>query len=185
MCSRCRPAELALLLALLALAGCERERREFRDRELPADGSAAMAAHAGVAGGEPGALYERNAFHVSEGARYFSWFNCSGCHGAGGGGMGPALMDGAWRYGGSVAEIAASIRDGRPNGMPAYGGRIPEQQVWQLAAYVRALSGNVPLDATPSRRDGLSATPPLTLGPELPPARQDPSADLPPPEPRP
>ena len=45
--------------------------------------------------------------------------NCVGCHSHGGGGMGPALMDGQWRYGGRIDQIATTIAEGRPNGMPA------------------------------------------------------------------
>ena len=44
--------------------------------------------------------------------------NCAGCHFNGGGGMGPPLMDNIWIYGDSIENIGASIREGRPNGMP-------------------------------------------------------------------
>src|SRR5204862_335278 len=79
------------------------------------------------------------------------WMNCAGCHAHGGGGMGPPLMDDEWRYGGSMDEIAATILDGRPNGMPSFRGRITEDQAWQLAAFVRALSAQPRQDALPSR----------------------------------
>jgi cytochrome c oxidase cbb3-type subunit 3 len=109
--------------------------------------------------------YEGNAYHVGEGQRLFKWFNCNGCHGNGGGSIGPALMDGQWRYGGSLEQIRASIEQGRPNGMPSFAGKIPSQQLWQLAAYVRSLSGNVGKDVPPSRREGMSGPPPLTRYP--------------------
>ena len=51
--------------------------------------------------------------------------------------MGLALMDGKWRYGGRIDQVAASIKEGRPNGMPAWRGRLTDDQIWQLAAYVR------------------------------------------------
>src|SRR5690606_21238546 len=63
--------------------------------------------------------YEENAFHISQGKRFYTWFNCVGCHGNGGGGSGPALMDDAWIYGSAIENIAATIREGRPNGMPS------------------------------------------------------------------
>ena len=44
--------------------------------------------------------------------------------------------------------------------MPAFGGRIPDQQVWQLVAYVQSLSGDVPQDAAPGRNDGMSVNKP-------------------------
>ena len=44
--------------------------------------------------------------------------------------------------------------------MPAFGGRVPEQQVWQLVAYVQSMSGNVPKDAAPARNDDMSTVKP-------------------------
>jgi cytochrome c oxidase cbb3-type subunit 3 len=40
--------------------------------------------------------------------------------------------------------------------MPAFGGRVPDQQVWQLVAYVQSLSGQTPQDASPGRDDDMS-----------------------------
>ena len=67
--------------------------------------------------------------------------------------MGPELMDGEWIYGGRLAQIHQTLVEGRPNGMPAWGGKIPDQQLWQLATYVRSLS----LPATARGRDGRHA----------------------------
>jgi len=53
--------------------------------------------------------------------------------------------------------------DGRPNGMPAFRGRIPEEQAWQIVAYVRSLSGLVPSDAAPNRGDELHGAEPEEL----------------------
>jgi cytochrome c oxidase cbb3-type subunit 3 len=44
--------------------------------------------------------------------------------------------------------------------MPAFGGKLPNYQIWQLAAYVRSLSGNVPKDAAPGRNDDMSVKEP-------------------------
>ena len=99
--------------------------------------------------------YENNAFAMSEGNRLYSQMNCVGCHANGGGGMGPALMDDKWIYGSQPEQIFATIVEGRPNGMPAFHGKLPDYQVWQLAAYVRSLSGNVSKDAAPGRSDDM------------------------------
>lgn len=85
--------------------------------------------------------YEGNAQAISDGQRLFEQYNCAGCHFHGGGGIGPALMDSEWIYGSSPANIYETITQGRPNGMPSYGGHIPDQQVWELVTYVRALGG--------------------------------------------
>ena len=42
---------------------------------------------------------------------------------------------------------------GRPNGMPSFGGKVSSQQLWQLTAYVRSLSGQLPKDVAPGRDD--------------------------------
>jgi len=84
--------------------------------------------------------YYDNAQAVQDGKRLFAAFNCNGCHSSGGGGMGPSLMDDEWIYGDRLEQIHQSIVQGRPNGMPAWGGKIPDAQIWELATYVRSLS---------------------------------------------
>jgi cytochrome c oxidase cbb3-type subunit III len=84
-------------------------------------------------------LYD-NQDAVIQGKRLFAQYNCSGCHSNGGGGMGPSLMDDEWIYGGRLEQIHQTLVEGRPNGMPAWGGKIPDPQMWQIAAYVRSMS---------------------------------------------
>ena len=86
------------------------------------------------------AQYYDNADAVNKGRILFGQYNCSGCHSNGGGGMGPALMDDEWIYGGRIEQIHETIVVGRPNGMPAWGGKIPDEQIWQIATYVRSMS---------------------------------------------
>jgi cytochrome c oxidase cbb3-type subunit 3 len=77
---------------------------------------------------------------IAEGKRLFNQFNCSGCHAAGGGAIGPALTDDDWVYGNSAGNIFWTIIEGRPQGMPAFGGKLSEDQVWKIVAFVRSLS---------------------------------------------
>jgi cytochrome c oxidase cbb3-type subunit 3 len=71
----------------------------------------------------------------------FASFNCVGCHmGNGGGGMGPALSNRAFIYGGKPENIFLSIYQGRPNGMPAWGTILPDDTIWDLVAYIKNLS---------------------------------------------
>ena len=72
--------------------------------------------------------------------------NCDGCHGSGGlGFVGPNLVDGRWRFGGSDSAVFSSIRDGRAQGMPAYGGLgLSDSTIWQLVTYIK--SQPVPAD---------------------------------------
>lgn len=151
----------AALLTLLA--GCYREQRPLPGAPATAvlkDPLRLSALQPGeqkvsASAGNP---YEDNAYATSQGKRLYKQYNCSGCHGSGGGGaMGPALMDDKWIYGSSSANIYATIVQGRPNGMPSFGGHIPEDQIWQLVAYVRSLSGQLSSTVAPSRSDTLSA----------------------------
>jgi cytochrome c oxidase cbb3-type subunit 3 len=78
---------------------------------------------------------------ISTGGKLFIAYNCLDCHGAeGSGAMGPSFQDGRWHFGGSPGEVFESIYQGRPDGMPAWGGRITNDQIWMLTAYVRSLS---------------------------------------------
>jgi cytochrome c oxidase cbb3-type subunit III len=91
-----------------------------------------------------GAQFEENKRAIADGEQLFGQMNCSGCHFNGGGGMGPALMSGNWRYGGQMDQIYESIAQGRPNGMPSWQYVLPPQQIWELAAYVKSLSAPAP-----------------------------------------
>lgn len=85
------------------------------------------------------AEYDGDKDMIQAGRQLYSAMNCVGCHSHGGGGMGPALMDDRWIYGSSIDHIFSSIREGRPNGMPSFRGRLPDEQIWQIAAFVRSL----------------------------------------------
>jgi cytochrome c oxidase cbb3-type subunit III len=87
-----------------------------------------------------GEEYAKSPQHIEAGKQLFQAINCSGCHSNGGGGMGPPLMDKTWIYGGSVENIASTIVEGRPNGMPSFRSLLAMEQVWELAAYVKSLS---------------------------------------------
>ena len=155
------------------MAGCERERRDFK---LPnGDHLIASTRLTELQPGSPSSPvmidspFKANAYGLSEGKRLYSAYNCVGCHAQGGGAIGPALMDHRWIYGSRADQIYSTIVQGRPNGMPAFGGRIPEQQLWQLVGYVQSMSGNVRKDAAPSRNDDMqTATPEMRREPRLP-----------------
>jgi cytochrome c oxidase cbb3-type subunit III len=132
----------ASIMASLLLVACEREQRDF---QTPSSGSPS------------GDHYQRDAYDVAQGKRLFNWMNCSGCHSHGGGGMGPALMDNRWIYGGKIQQIYQSIHDGRRNGMPAWKHRMTDQQIWQVAAYVRSMGRYLRKDVAPGRDDAMQS----------------------------
>jgi cytochrome c oxidase cbb3-type subunit 3 len=178
---------VAASMVAIVTAGCDRELRRLSKPEsggpVPAIGEKPV----GMQPGQPGPglretssarTYDgQNAYELNQGKRLFRWYNCGGCHGQGGGGMGPPLMDDKWIYGHEPDQIYDTIMNGRPNGMPAFRGRIPQEEVWQLVGYVRSMSGQASPAAAPGRSDGISASPaearrprenPRTTGPEPP-----------------
>jgi len=85
--------------------------------------------------------FEGNAQALKTGSQLYVAYNCIDCHGAdGSGAMGPSLADSRWHFGGTPAEVFESIYQGRPDGMPTWGGRITNDQIWMLVTYVRSLS---------------------------------------------
>ena len=86
--------------------------------------------------------YAHNPRALATGAKLYVSYNCVDCHGAdGNGAIGPSLADGRWHFGGSDGEVFESIYQGRPDGMPAWGGRIANDQLRMLVTYVRSLNG--------------------------------------------
>lgn len=156
-----RKLSWAIVVAFtVAAIACEREERGFRVK-TPDSNRIASQRLTDLQAGQTTATpeltneYENNAYALSEGKRLYQQMNCVGCHRNGGGAIGPPLMDAKWIYGGSPDQIFSTIVEGRPNGMPSFRGKLPDYQVWQIAAYVRSLSGQVPKDAAPGRDDDL------------------------------
>jgi cytochrome c oxidase cbb3-type subunit 3 len=139
-------APIVFIVAALFTTACEQESKSVR--QVPPGGVITQ----GVPQTElqPGPMipvrrmpnpYAGNAHAIGEGKKLYGQYNCSGCHANGGGAIGPPLMDDKWIYGSAAENIFATIVEGRPQGMPAFGGRIVEYQIWQIVAYVRSLSG--------------------------------------------
>jgi cytochrome c oxidase cbb3-type subunit 3 len=148
-----------------AMVSCEREERGFRVSPPAADrinATTESELHPGPAVPVVSVnnQYEENAYAVSQGKQLFDQYNCTGCHSHGGGGMGPPLMDEKWIYGSRPEQIFSTIVEGRPNGMPSFRGKIPDYQVWELAAYVRSMAGLVSKDVAPARDDAMSGKQP-------------------------
>ncbi|HEX5385745.1 MAG TPA: c-type cytochrome [Gemmatimonadales bacterium] len=106
--------------------------------------------HPHVIYGERHNPYGQDKTVLTEGRRLFTMYNCSGCHGGhAGGGMGPSLRDSLWSYGNTDTQLFATITEGRPAGMPAWGPKIPEDQIWKLISYIRSLETSREPDKVP------------------------------------
>ena len=134
---------LALIAALLAVAsGCQNQAAPSAAASSASPVPTAVGPIPGK--GEP-VNFRKNPFAndpvaLQEGRKLFNWYNCSGCHGGhAGGGMGPSLRDQVWLFGNRDDQIFDSIAAGRGNGMPSWGTKIPEEQIWKLVAYVKSM----------------------------------------------
>lgn len=155
---------VVMLCCSVLLSSCQREQRNLR--EIPAAGAPVNSVRlTPLEPGMPGpgittsSEYLETAYAISQGYQLYLRYNCVGCHSHGGGGTGPPLMDDKWIYGSDPANIFSTIVEGRPNGMPAFGRKIPRFQIWQLTSYVRSMSGLVTKDAIPSRAEEMMSTP--------------------------
>lgn len=84
---------------------------------------------------------------IQNGKKLFVQMNCAGCHGYNAqGNMGPNLTDKYWRYGGTPVDVFKSIFEGRPQGMPAWGGKLTNEEIWELVSYIQSLGGTFPAD---------------------------------------
>jgi cytochrome c oxidase cbb3-type subunit 3 len=131
----------AWLVGLLAVAGCQGKPERGSADHGPSDGGEDRIAAGGVPPAANALAAPRPAkLNPDVGANLFTAMNCSGCHSGGGGTgfVGPSLVDGRWRYGGSDEEIFTSIFYGRPKGMPAFGGVMGTDAVWTVVAYLKA-----------------------------------------------
>ncbi|MBV9505757.1 MAG: cytochrome c [Acidobacteriia bacterium] len=157
----------AIACCIFLVTSCQREKRDFRPApsRVAVFGDAARESPLQPGGSQPAQVvsnpYDKSAYAISEGQRLFDWYNCSGCHAHGGGAIGPPLVKQDWVYGGQPENLFDTIVKGRPNGMPAWGGRIPEYQIWQIVAYVRSINHEEPVSATPARTDSIQPQPTL------------------------
>jgi cytochrome c oxidase cbb3-type subunit III len=147
MCSRfLTSAMLAAPCAVMLLAACQRGPQAAYapvgpDQAAVIDSALDPGVGHSLSTADPrAARYYNNPDAVITGKRLFAQYNCSGCHSNGGGGMGPDLLDDVWIYGSRLEQIHQTLVQGRPNGMPAWGGKVPDEQLWQISAYVRSMS---------------------------------------------
>ncbi|WP_332304446.1 c-type cytochrome [Rhizobium sp. GR12] len=175
------------LAGAAVFAGCFRETRTFRtDPPISAALDKFRLMPVPVAGAPAevyfalGRPFERTAYDLSQGKRLYAWFGCAACHGEGEGGKGPPFLDGQWLYGPSMVSVAASIRDGRPNGMPPFRDKMTSREIWQLAGYVRTIGAYSALIAAPARNDDRQTRPAENRAPAAILFKEDPVPPRPP-----
>jgi mono/diheme cytochrome c family protein len=141
-------ARIAILAALScctlgAVACSKKTQADSPPREVPPTAMTPIGPIAGPKSRheDPANPFAGDTAAASDGRRAFIQFNCYGCHGYhGGGGMGPSLRDSDWIYGGSPAQIFNVIARGGGNGMPSWGSRLSDSQMWQLVSYIETMA---------------------------------------------
>ncbi len=118
----------ASALCLFSLAACSDPPPDAVTAVTPPPSNATRVA---LTAGPDFPTYSDTSSEVADGAQLFSRQRCAECHSDAG------IILGAGN--GNIDVIATAIRDGRPDGMPAYGGKLTDAQIWQLAAFVKAL----------------------------------------------
>src|SRR3979411_3145399 len=104
-----------IVIYILAVTGCQRERRELRmaPARLAIFGDAARQSDLQPGGPQTQYQvenpYQGNAYAISEGQRLYGWYNCTGCHANGGGAIGPPLIKEEWTYGRGAANLVDTI----------------------------------------------------------------------------
>lgn len=147
---RIRTISFLAIVLTVTLVGCEQP-------QAASDGAVSVALApvgpvpgAGAGPPAPANPYAHDALAMAQGRKLFIWYNCYSCHGGhGGGAIGPSLRDPAWIYGSRAADIFHSISQGRGKGMPAWGLKIPQQQIWELVAYIKSMGS--PQEPDPPR----------------------------------
>jgi cytochrome c len=172
-----------LIVALLATAGCPHGDVPSKATEVPP--GIRYEAHIAAGGVQPPSMELKNPHmgtreNIQSGGGLFSSMNCDGCHGGGAPGwVGPSLIDGRWRYGGSDEEVFESIYYGRPKGMPAYGGVLGNDGVWMLVAYLKAQHPPDVVPTTSWEPGGSAAPAPAGSAPAAAPAAETTSTAAP------
>ena len=146
-CHEGSPLLSRFLLAAGAVTGCQREERDTRPYSRLGDGDQPVAVTTLEPGGQrpdtsdsKAGEFEANAFHMAEGKRLFllvqllrmpcQWRRRNG-----------PCSDGRKMDLRQLDREASTPRfvDGRPNGMPTFRNKIPDDQIWEISAYVRSL----------------------------------------------
>lgn len=77
---------------------------------------------------------------IAEGKSLYMKYNCYGCHGTqGGGGMGSALNDAKWAFGGDDRNVFQTIKEGRGQMPDQFGQILNEEQIWKIIAFIRSV----------------------------------------------
>ena len=110
-----------------------------RDQLLPREDILAVAHYVRSLSG-----LEHDEGAMDEGARVFAE-NCAACHGEDGHGNkelgAPNLADALWLYGDTHQDIVSQVTNPKHGVMPAWGERLGDAVVKQLAVYVHGLGG--------------------------------------------
>ncbi|MBI5189173.1 MAG: cytochrome-c oxidase, cbb3-type subunit II [Nitrospirae bacterium] len=85
--------------------------------------------------------YAGNKSAIEEGDDIFE-VNCASCHGKDlKGGIGADLTAASLKFGGTDADLYASITGGRPGGMPPFKDALGDDKVWRVVSFIQYVRG--------------------------------------------
>lgn len=126
---KCYAALLSVVVLAVVLVGCT-------GRNEPAGGKPGQ-------GAQPAAKAAKEGKQASASGYELFHRTCDVCHGREGNGRGsrggPSLQRPDYTYGRTGEAVMESIRNGRPNGMPAFGHVFSQQELETLTTYVLSL----------------------------------------------
>jgi cytochrome c(L) len=78
---------------------------------------------------------------IASGKTLYFQVGCQGCHGGGGGGgMAASLIDDSWKFGSDDETLFRLIKGQIPQQtMPTVYNVLPDDQVWQILAFIRSV----------------------------------------------
>jgi mxaJ protein len=133
------------LAAALAPAAAASPTAGRQENQAPQPSPEPPAAQAPSDGSQP-AFKKLNPFTgkedgIAAGKALYIQVGCQGCHGGGGGGgMAASLIDDNWKFGSDDETLFKLIKGQIPEQtMPVVYSSLPDEQVWQILAFIRTL----------------------------------------------
>jgi mxaJ protein len=134
--------EYGVPLAAARVAAAAAPRAERQERQEPDTAPK----QADAASSPPGVFKKLNPFKdnadgIAIGKKLYVQVGCQGCHGGGGGGgMAVSLIDDTWKFGSDDETLFKLIKGQIPEQtMPTVYSALPDEQVWQILAFIRTL----------------------------------------------
>ena len=133
--------EFGVPLAAAPVAAAAVSRPPGQEKQEPAAAPAPAQSDAAAPAFKKLNPFTDNADAIAAGKKLYIQVGCQGCHGGGGGGgMAASLIGDSWKFGSDDETLFKLIKGQIPEQtMPTVYNMLPDEQVWQLLAFIRTL----------------------------------------------